>query len=160
MIELSALSISIYLLIVSILNGKVPNSISAGYYVMVKKSKSLEPIFFLVMFITGLSLMVYGLDIYGDYPHSYLLFLSGAGLTFVGAASQFKESLVRQIHGAAALVCGISITIWTLIYGSPLLLFLICIPWVLIILIDKKRIVLYIELIAFINAYIQLYIMR
>lgn len=111
MIELSMFSISIYLLIVSILNEEIPTSISSGYYILVNKSKSLEPVFFVVMLITGLSLMVYGLDVYGNYTHSYLLFLSGAGLTFVGAASQFKESFVRQIHGIAALVCGISITI-------------------------------------------------
>ena len=151
----SVLSLVIYLYIVTRINKGLPPSVSDGYYILLNKNKKLEPVFFFFMGIVGLSFLIYGLDLYGKLPYAFLIFLSGAGLCFVGAASQFKENLVKQVHTWAALICGASITLWTGIYGSPFLLVSLLFLFIGILVIDRKRFILHAELFAFANAYIQ-----
>lgn len=149
-----------YLYMVTKINKELPPSISEGYYVLINKSKRLEPLFFFFMCGIGLTFLIYGLDKFGELPYSFLIFLAGAGLCFVGTASQFKEDFVRKVHVVAALICGISITLWTGIHGSPFIFVSFLTIFALIFYLDKRRFVLWLELLAFANAYAQFYFLH
>lgn len=151
-----------YLIMVTVIYGKLPPSISEGYYILRSKGEKYSTIFFPFMVGIGLSFIIYGLEYYGGLPYSFLFFLSGGGLCFVGAASQFKETFVRKVHIWAALICAVSIILWVVIYGNLFLLINLLILFSLIAIIDKKkgRFTLWAELFAFVNAYLQLNILK
>lgn len=149
-----------YLFFVSKLENKLPPSISEGYYIMINKDKRLESLFFFFMCGIGLTFLIYGLDLYGDLPYSILIFLAGGMLCLVGVASQFKQDFVRKVHVWAALICGISITLWTGIYGSAYLFVSLLVIFTLVFYLDRRRFILYVELLAFINAYAQFYFLQ
>lgn len=149
-----------YLYYVSKIHKELPPSISDGYYVLINKSKRLEPLFFIFICGIGLTFLIYGLDKFGELPYSFLIFLAGAGLCFVGTASQFKEDFVKKVHVGAALICGISITLWTAIHGSPFIFVSFLTIFALIFYLDKRRFILWVELLAFANAYAQFYLLH
>jgi len=143
----------LYVLIVSLLNGKLLPSVSDGYYVLL--SKKLSPIFFLSMCTIGITVMIYVLDKFPNYQ--FLIFLAGSGLCFVGVASEFKESFVKTVHVYAALICGVCATLWTLFYGNILLTSLFAIVFLGLYLYKRMTLIMAFELFAFINMYITLF---
>ena len=90
--------------IASIIKGKkLPVSLSDTYYLWPKW------VFPTVMTVTGFGLLPCWLEITEGHPLQFLVFLSCAGLIFVGAAPNFKyDKLENSIHMKAAYIASFS----------------------------------------------------
>ena len=74
-------------------------SISESYYVLPKSEKLL---FTLFCWSFAIPAMILGSSLAG----TPLMFLAGIGICFVGAAAQFKQELIKEVHTIGAF-CGI-----------------------------------------------------
>lgn len=94
----------------------IPWSISNTYYLLEEKRKGLGWMFTAFCYGVGGFLLPGWLDI---TPESYqcTCFLSVAGLIFVGAAAQFKESLTNTVHYTSAVICCLFSQIWCFAAG-------------------------------------------
>lgn len=94
----------------------IPWSISNTYYLLEKKRKGLGWMFTAFCYGVGGFLLPGWLDITPE-GYQYTCFLSVAGLIFVGAAAQFKESLTNTVHYTSAVICCLFSQIWCFAAG-------------------------------------------
>lgn len=81
-----------YIIIVPILIGRIPNSISETYYALGDKfGKPVGNVFTLWLMAIGVSV------IFLEHVNT-LLFLSGSALCFAAAAARYKDSMTDMIH--------------------------------------------------------------
>ncbi len=94
----------------------IPWSISNTYYLLEEKRKGLGWMFTAFCYGVGGFLLPDWLDITPE-SYQYTCFLSVAGLIFVGAAAQFKESLTNTVHYTSAVICCLFSQIWCFAAG-------------------------------------------
>jgi hypothetical protein len=130
----------------------IPNSISDSYYSL---SKELNIIFTVLFFTIAFILIVPWIELSSE-KYQVLIFLSVAGIGFVGAAPLFNSGGAQTIvhYGGAglALLCS---TLWifldTVYWYIPLITYgLSIIP----ILINRKQLLFWMEMAAFNNVFI------
>jgi len=91
MILISSIIFFTYIILVCLKYG-IPPSVSESYYLLPKK----------INILFTLALWGFALPIV-FYADNGLLFFTGAGIVFVGAAAQFKDTFIRNIHFAGAI---------------------------------------------------------
>lgn len=105
----------------------VPESLSATYYL----SGRFGWLFQTFMILSGMILLPVWLDI-SEEPYRFLVFLSCAGMVFVGVSPAFRLRLEGTVHYSAAAVCCTSAILWILLSGMyPVLVWWSLIGWML-----------------------------
>lgn len=92
----------------------IPQSVSDSYYLLPKKIRI--PVFYGWILLVAVPLMISWLEVSDGQSLQFLVFLACAGLCFVGAAGDYKQSLTKEVHVGGALVCVISSILWVFIY--------------------------------------------
>lgn len=114
---ISAVIIFILYITVTVSEFSIPKSISMSYYLWKRKKSGMEWLFTITMFTIGILLSIAILPITDVYKTQFLLFLSNAGLIFVGAASAFKQSLTGKVHYISAGIWAAAAVLFFLIQG-------------------------------------------
>ena len=100
-------------------NWKVLHSVSDSYYILKQKEQHEEIFFTLFTFFLGIGLIL-------QYYHSFLFFLGGMGLFWVGTQTQFRDevSIKGKIHYVGAVLAIVLSLIGLLLNGVwiPLLI--------------------------------------
>lgn len=119
----------------------VQTSISESYYVL---SKRLHPLFTFFCWGCAIPAIILG--------SSALMFFAGAGIAFVGAATQMHEKFVRKIHVTAA-IAGITFGHLAIIfqYNMWWLTAIFIVLSLLIIIFKEKNYIWWIEIMAFLS---------
>lgn len=158
MAYLYGLSISIaiiYLLIAYIFFG-FTTSISDTVYGWKKLDYSLASIFTIFCWGTALPLLIYWIE-YSKSDWDFVPFIAASALMFVGASPLFKDDgLERKVHSVAAVICLVASYVWSVLFGNAYLGVIFMLMSVVINFMLKKNRVYWIEIIAFVNIYIQL----
>lgn len=94
---------------------EIPPSISETYYMWKEIGK--EWVFTCVMWVTGLSILIYWVSIATNYRCQFLSFFSVAGMCFVGGACMFKETLTKETHYFSAFIWAIGATLFFIVNG-------------------------------------------
>ena len=95
----------------------IPNSISESSYLLGLKSGNLYFYFWIIAAV--MPLLVYWLNLTQLQPWQFLIFLSCAGLSFVGITGRFRNSKHENtIHLISAFTCAIMAQAWALITFS------------------------------------------
>lgn len=135
-----------YIIFMIIKLRKIPDSVSDTYY------EGAGNWFTIVMFISGILMTIRLLDISQDSAWSFISFLSGAGMLFVGAAPKFKGG-EKIIHFAGATTLLIGSQIWICMYACPLVL----LTWLTAPLwIKRKQKMFWCEIVCLFNIFISL----
>ena len=126
----------------------VQKSISDSYYRLPKKWNFL---FTLALWSFAIPVMVVG--------NNVMMFLAGAGICFVGAASNFKRlKMTKNVHMAGAFG-GIIVGIFSVIFDfNALPLALVAIAFSIFLKIFAKNYIWWIEVTAFVTIWLTLYI--
>ena len=133
--------ITIYLLFSIIKYKQIPESISDTFYLGNKWW------FTFTMFVLGFLICAILIPITSEM-YQFTIFLTGAGLLFVGAAPHFKDKSEKKVHFGGAFIFGLASQIWSSLYCSPWLL----LTWLFLIPLWKtKQKTFWIELICIIN---------
>lgn len=116
--NLICVSITVFLLYIGciVFIFGIPWSISSTYYLLEEKKKGLGWLFTIFCYAAGGFLLPDWMNVTQE-SYQYICFLSVAGLLFVGAAAQFKESLTSAVHYTAAVMCCLLSQIWCFIAG-------------------------------------------
>lgn len=136
----------------------VPRSLSNTYYQWEAKRRNLGALFTLFMWGITFPLLIFWVEV---LPSIFvgLPFFACASLMFVGAASAFKLPLTKQVHFVATYLAVLSSYLWTFLYAIPSIAFASIIFFLVIALADKKNKTFWLEMGAFANIYIQLFIL-
>lgn len=158
MIILYIISITVFLAFIGLtysLFGILP-SVSDSYYVY--RKYNMQNLFILFCWGTAFPLLIYWLDfLQNDW--NFLPFIACAGLLFVGVSPAFKSmELERKVHVISAIICVITAYTWTFLYGSVFLGINFLLLSALLYFILKNNKIYWLELMAFINIYLQLLI--
>lgn len=134
----------------------VPNSLSASFYNL--REHNVGFLFTIFCWTSALPLLIYWIE-YSPNDWNFLPFISCAGLMFVGTAPAFKDvELERKVHSISAIVCAVGAYVWSILFGSVFLsVNFILLSGILYFLIKNNKIY-WLELMAFINIYLQLLI--
>jgi hypothetical protein len=102
-------------------NWKVLHSISDSWYILKQKEQHEEILFTIFTYFLGIGLIL-------QYYHSFLFFIGGMGLFWVGTQTQFRgESIKGTIHYIGA-VLGIFLSLFGLLLNGvwlpPLIMFI------------------------------------
>lgn len=138
-----------------ILTFGVPASVSDSSYLL--KERNLSSLFTFFCWLTALPLLIYWIEVL-QTDWDMLPFAACGALMFVGAAPEFKDkSMEREVHVTAAIICLLASYIWSSLYGNIVLTAVCMLSAVLYFeFIRVKNKIFWIEIIAFINIYIQL----
>lgn len=93
---------------------QVPKSISNTHYMW--KEKGFNNLFTFVMWITGITILVYWLSVSSQYK--FLPFISIASMCFVGAACAFKETLTDKVHCISAIIWAGAAILYIILMGE------------------------------------------
>ena len=129
-------------ILVFIFKHGVPPSLSESFYVIRHKVT-----FSLTLATTGALVIIPWIEV--SQRGEGLAFLAVAGMMFVAASPQFKESLSREVHYVAASIMAAACIAWEILNGGvwiPLGVFLI------IGLCNKKNIIFWLEIGLFLDA--------
>lgn len=107
--------VTIYLLFSIIKYKQIPESISDTFYLGNKQWFTFTMV--VLGFLVCATLIPVTLELY-----QFTIFLTGAGLLFVGAAPHFKDEFEKKIHFGGAFIFGLFSQIWASLYCSPWLL--------------------------------------
>lgn len=154
MLIASFLSLTAYLIYAVRVCG-VPASISDTYYILLRKRRPAW-LFQLAMILTGGLLLPVWLEASPENLQ-FLAFLACGALIFVGAAPSFKVGHERVIHIAATVVSGLSTLAWEVASGYwivPAIMLAVAVPYG----VYKRRVLYFVELVAFASAYICVYL--
>lgn len=138
---LSLILMTAYILVFIFKHG-VPPSLSESFYVIRHKVT-----FSLTLAATGALVIIPWIEV--SQRGEGLAFLAVAGMMFVAASPQFKESLSREVHYVAASIMAAACIAWEILNGGvwiPLGVFLI------IGLCNKKNIIFWLEIGLFLDA--------
>ena len=95
----------------------IPWSMSETFYLYEKKKKGLGWLFTIYMWLMGSTMIPSWVDI-GDSLNpwmcylTFLAFISGACILFVGTAPRYKEDMEGKVHTIAAIICAVCALIW------------------------------------------------
>lgn len=110
---ISAIVFALYLIAMAKLHGIQP-SISDNYYV------SRHPwTFTLVMWLVAFTMMPAMIEATSE-TWQFTVFLSCAGIAFVGAAAAYRQSLTNTVHIAGAAAAGLFSIVWAYTICPPL----------------------------------------
>lgn len=155
--EIIALILLTFLLVLYtvliMLDGK-PKSLSAGWYDTFQETLFGQMYFSITFFMIGILFMIAGFDLLPN-DANILIFLSGAGVSLIGASPLYAENHVKRVHFGGALVAALASQTWAILYGSHLISIFIWILFGIIALANRKQRVLWLELACFINMIIQ-----
>lgn len=144
-----------YLGVTYLIHGVTP-SISMSYYKWKDLDKFYGILFTLFCWGVGFTIIPVWLEL-TPTTWQFTAFLSAAGLLFVGASPSFKDySLERDVHTIGAGICFVSSLIWSAIVGSPIILTIAVLLIAGAIITRIKNLTYWLEIIAFVNMYIQL----
>lgn len=95
----------------------IPWSMSKTYYLYEEKKKGLGWIFTIFMWIMSLTLIPAWIEIslfVGPWMSyfTFLGFISGACIAFVGTAPRYRDSLEGNVHMTAARICAVTALLW------------------------------------------------
>lgn len=124
----------------------IPESISATSYFF-KEFNGKYWLFTIFCFICGLLLFPPWVNISIE-KFQFLPFLSCAGILFAGATPLFRESMQKEIHYSGGIIAVLSCVLWLFFNGFYLTLYLEALILFIIISIDKKNYVYYIEIVG------------
>ena len=107
------------------LNG-IPSSISNTYYLFEEKHKGMGWLFTLFCWSVAFTLLPSLLEV-TDESYQFCVFLTCAGMGFVGAAPQFKMDMTGTVHYVSAAFCMIFSQLWAILtcWWIPLIIWLI-----------------------------------
>jgi len=132
----------------------VLQSVSASYYSL----KKYGDLGVFTMFCWGVAfpLLIYWIE-FSQSDWNFLPFLACSGLMFVGASPAFRDlEFEEKVHTISALICLICSYLWALLFGN-FYLALGCMLFSLVLyFISRKNRIYWIEMIAFMNIYVQL----
>ena len=126
-------------------NWKVLHSVSDSWYILKQKEQHEEILFTLFTYFLGIGLIL-------QYYHSFLFFLAGMGLFWVGTQTQFRgESIKGTIHYVGAVLAIVLSLIGLLTQGVWIPL-LICGVGTSIMYLGKiKNFIWWVEMLAFLT---------
>ena len=152
---LSLSAFLIYMISIKNIFGILP-SISDSYYKL--KEYNFSSVFTIFCWVVSIPLMIYWID-YSSTDWNFIPFIVCASLAFVGASPAFKDlEMERKIHSISAIVCAVGAYVWSILFGSVFLsVNFILLSGILYFLIKNNKIY-WLELMAFINIYLQLLI--
>lgn len=142
-----------YSIVILNIFGVLP-SVSDSYYSLKKYGE----LGVFTMFCWGVSfpLLIYWID-FSQNDWNFLPFLACSALMFVGASPAFRDlKFEKKVHSVSAIICLLCSYIWALWFGNIYLAIGCIIFSIAIGLISKKNRIYWIEIIAFMNIYIQL----
>lgn len=95
----------------------IPWSMSETFYLYESKKKGLGWLFTIFMWLMGLTMIPSWITISESLDSwmcnlTFLSFISGACILFVGTAPRYKEYLEEQVHTIAAIICAACALIW------------------------------------------------
>lgn len=131
-------------------------SISGSFYEFEKTKKGLGALFIFWAWSQVFLLIPYLLENTPD-PFQIFAFLPCLGLGFVGAAPFFKDLSQSKIHFAGAGICLLGSLAWIIAFNPLVYTLVAAIVYILFIILSifiPKKVVLFIELAAFISLYI------
>ena len=130
------------------LNKGVPESISNTAYILNKRRYLFSLYCFLL--VCGLLPVWLGVSI---VTYRFLVFISCMGILFAGVTPFFKENntLDKPIHYTAGIIAVIAYLIWMILSGYYVALIIEGIISLILVLIDYKNFVYYIEIIGLIT---------
>lgn len=150
---ISALVFVLYTTTILMAFGVLP-SVSDSYYALKKHNMSAQ--FTIFCWGSAFPLLIYWIDLLPN-DWDFLPFIACGGLLLVGTAPAFKDvKLEKKVHSTAAIVCAISSYIWTILYASLFLSINFILLSILLYFLLKKNKTYWIEMLAFINIYIQI----
>lgn len=85
----------------------IPESLSYTYYGLGKRGW----IFSAMMLIVGISTMMPMIDLTPD-SYSFVPFLCGTSIAFVGVASEYAQQVVTHVHCVSAIIAAIMAAVW------------------------------------------------
>ena len=136
----------------------VPDSLSDSFYNIRKHNGGM--LFTLFCWATAFPLLIFWIDIL-DYDWNFLPFIACVGLMFVGTAPAFKDhELERKVHIWSALICISASYLWSMLYGSIFITISFIIISGLLFFVLRKCKIYWVEMVAFMNIYIQLLIWK
>jgi len=138
----------------------VPTSISDSSYLL--KGYNLSSLFTLFCWVTSLPLLIYWIEVLPT-DWDFIPFAACGALMFVGSSPDFKdESIEKKVHNISTIICLSASYTWSLLYGNVILTSLcIAISAVLYFALKHKDDkIFWVEIVAFVNIYIQLILLR
>jgi hypothetical protein len=126
-------------------NWKVLHSVSDSWYILKQKEQHEEILFTIFTYFLGIGLIL-------QYYHSFLFFLGGMGLFWVGTQTQFRgESIKGTIHYVGA-VLAIVLSLIGLVINGVWIPLLICGVGTGIMYLGKiKNFIWWVEMLAFLT---------
>lgn len=157
---LFTISLTVFLayIFTSILLFGVPISLSQTYYLFERRKKGLGAMFTSFMWMTGFPLLIIWIDVLQN-DWDFLPFVAVASLMFVGTATAYRVTMTREVHLLSALLSALSSVLWSVLYGSIGHLIVIILLTLIIVMYNNKNRVFWLEMGAFTNIYIQIFIL-
>ena len=127
-------------------NWKVLHSVSDSYYILKRKEQHEEILFTLFTFFLGIGLIL-------QYYHSFLFFLGGMGLFWVGTQTQFRDevSIKGKIHYGGAVLAIVCSLIGLLTQGVWIPLLICGLGSGMMYLLKIKNFIWWVEMLAFLT---------
>ena len=127
-------------------NWKVLHSVSDSYYILKRKEQHEEILFTLFTFFLGIGLIL-------QYYHSFLFFLGGMGLFWVGTQTQFRDevSIKGKIHYIGAVLAIVLSLIGLLLNGVWIPLLICGLGSGMMYLLKIKNFIWWVEMLAFLT---------
>ena len=134
-------------------NWKVLHSVSDSWYILKQKEQHEEILFTIFTYFLGIGLIL-------QYYYSFLFFVSGMGLFWVGTQTQFRgESIKGTIHYAGAILAIVLSLIGLLTQGVWLPLVICAIGTIIMDYLKIKNFIWWVEILAFLTIIGGLWIM-
>ena len=127
-------------------NWKILHSVSDSYYILKRKEQHEEILFTLFTFFLGIGLIL-------QYYHSFLFFLGGMGLFWVGTQTQFRDevSIKGKIHYGGAVLAIVCSLIGLLTQGVWIPLLICGLGSGMMYLLKIKNFIWWVEMLAFLT---------
>ena len=135
----------------------IPESISDTYYRLESRKEGSGWVFTIWTWVILFTLIPVWMDVSTENTQ-FLVFLSCAGLGFVGAAPQFKVANHSKVHFAGAGICALSAVLWA-VFSGLWFIPLITLPASLCFVYRwKKQWLFWLEMAAFTSTYLSVFI--
>ena len=126
-------------------NWKVLHSVSDSWYILKQKEHHEEILFTLFTYFLGIGLIL-------QYYHSFLFFIGGMGLFWVGTQTQFRgESIKGTIHYVGAVLSIVLSLIGLLLNGVWIPLLIMGITTPVLYYTKVKNFIWWVEILAFLT---------
>ena len=134
-------------------NWKVLHSVSDSWYILKQKEYHEEILFTIFTYLLGIGLIL-------QYYHSFLFFIGGMGLFWVGTQTQFRgESIKGTIHYVGAVLAIVLSLIGLLTQGVWIPLLICGIGGGIMYLTKIKNFIWWVEMLAFLTIIVGLWIL-